>query len=73
MENRRRLILQACSLATLGAHWSIVGAERYPSRVIRIIVPTGGGATDAEARRIAQLLAKALGQPVIVENRPGAS
>ena len=49
-------------------------AQPFPSRQITLIVPvTPGGSTDLMARQISEPLAKALGQPVIVENRPGAS
>lgn len=49
-------------------------AQAYPARVIKIIVPASpGGIVDVEVRRLAVHLAKALGQPVIIDNRPGAS
>lgn len=52
---------------------SVVHAQEYPSRAVRIIVaqPPGGG-TDTIARLIADRLSKQLGQTFIVENRPGA-
>lgn len=48
-------------------------AQDYPARTIRIIVPTGaGGITDILARRVAQYMSEKLGQPVVIDNRPGA-
>lgn len=48
--------------------------QAYPSRAIRLIVPYApGGATDALARPIAQKLSESFGQPVIVDNKPGAN
>lgn len=50
------------------------GGQRFPQRVVKIVVPFGaGGLTDILARAMAQDLAKMWGQPVIVENKPGAS
>jgi tripartite-type tricarboxylate transporter receptor subunit TctC len=50
------------------------GAEQYPSRVIRIVQPfPPGGSTDVLARGLAQKLSESMGQPVVVESRPGAN
>ncbi|MFC6284648.1 MULTISPECIES: Bug family tripartite tricarboxylate transporter substrate binding protein [Polaromonas] len=52
---------------------SAVSASGYPSRPIRMIVPfPAGGATDILARALSQKLGEKIGQPVIVDNRPGA-
>ena len=67
-----------CLLSTILALFSPLTApahaQTYPSRNIRVIVPfPAGGITDIGARFVSQKLSEALGQPVIIENRPGAS
>ena len=58
-------------LATITA--SGAPAQDYPNRTIRMIVPFGaGGPTDVFTRAIGEELRKALGQPIVMENRPGA-
>jgi tripartite-type tricarboxylate transporter receptor subunit TctC len=70
---RRRFLHLVAGAAALSAVSRIAWAQTYPTRPVRLIVPLApGGATDIIARVIGQWLAERLGQPFIVENRPGA-
>src|SRR5690349_4732105 len=60
--------------AVLAAAVSATFAQEFPSRVLRLVVPSSpGGGTDTTARILSPKLTELLGQQVIVENRPGAS
>ena len=66
----RRLAL----LSTLALACTAAGAQTFPSKAITLIVPNPpGGVVDTSARIVSDPLSKALGQAVIVENKPGAS
>src|SRR6516165_5029400 len=69
---RRQFLHLAAGAAALSAVSRIALSETYPTRLVRIIVPTATGSTaDILVRLIGQWLSERLGQPFVVENRPG--
>lgn len=71
---RRTFLRLAAGAAALPVVSSIARSQAYPTRPVRIVVGFApGGSTDIAARVVGQLLSERLGQPFVIENRPGAS
>jgi len=71
---RRNFLCLAAGAAALPILSHIAGAQAWPTRPVRLIVPfAAGGATDIFARLIGQWLSNHLGQQFVIENRPGAA
>jgi len=70
---RTGLVAATIALSALGTLASAAFAQDYPTRAIKVIVPQPpGGGFDLAARTVSEPLAQLLGQPVVVENRPGS-
>ena len=69
---RRKFLHLAAGAAALPAVSRFAWAQTYPTRPVHLIVPFApGGASDITARLIGQWLSERLGQPFVIENRPG--
>jgi tripartite-type tricarboxylate transporter receptor subunit TctC len=69
---RRRFLRLAAATAATPIVSRLARAQAYPSRPVRWVVPfTAGGSTDLIARLMGQWLTERLGQPVVIENKPG--
>src|SRR5262249_44200402 len=72
MLNRRQFLSGAGAVIATSASSSIAPAQNYPLRPVRILVGLApGGSNDLYARLVGQWLSDRLGQPFVVENRPG--
>jgi tripartite-type tricarboxylate transporter receptor subunit TctC len=71
---RRQFLHLAAGAAAVPAISRIARAQTYPTRSVHLVAGfPAGGATDITARLIGQWLSERLGQPFIIENRPGAA
>ena len=71
---RRQILQLMAGAAALPALPRFASAQSYPSKPVRLVVQVGGGsAPDIIARVVGHGLSERIGQPFVIENRPGAS
>ena len=74
LHSRRSLLLALAGVALAGQLGAAAAQDDYPNRPLRLVVPyPPGGLTDVLGRAMGERLSKALGQTVVVENKPGAA
>ena len=73
MTMQPRTCLKAVAAALALALSASAGAQDYPAKLVKIVVPFGaGGVADLTVRLVAQKMSASMKQPIIIENRPGA-
>jgi tripartite-type tricarboxylate transporter receptor subunit TctC len=71
---RRAVVTAVCLTAMMMLGAGVAQAQTYPNRPIKLIVPwPAGGGVDTSARIISEPLSQRLGQPIVIENKPGAA
>ncbi|SEI95184.1 MULTISPECIES: tripartite tricarboxylate transporter substrate binding protein [unclassified Variovorax] len=74
LSNRRAVLCATASLAALCVLPTAQAQNTYPNKPIRMVVPfAAGGATDVLARVLGQKMSAGLGQPIVIDNKPGAA
>jgi tripartite-type tricarboxylate transporter receptor subunit TctC len=72
--DRRRMVAATAAMAAWAAAPALRAQEAWPSRPVKLLIPfPPGGGADAVGRLVGQRLAALWGQPVVIDNRPGAS
>src|SRR5262245_13278316 len=71
--NHGKIMLALGIVAALAGVPGVAHAQAYPTRAITVIIPfAGGSASDVVSRIMLDKMSKSMGQPLVVENRPGA-